>query len=358
MTTPRGNPGPGTAIFVLPFMVTLSFGFLLRWQLTGLFFRSLPFLELRHAHAHLGYYGLLFPLSWLAWKAAGVKTFSPKWMVVYAIATWASVFGFLQGGYAPLSRSASGVVALFWLVSAFWVIPRMKQLKDPLGAVPLGVLLSLSMLPVVALSVSRFPELTAGLVSSFLAALLLLVILPSTLASRQLSVGPWPLLLILGGLSAAALGAYPRLWTQAGLVGYALLLLLPKTGPFRSQDLGWLLRTVWGLVALGLLAMGTGLLPNVQPVAIGAIHFLILGPVLHSLAPRVLRRMPSTGMWIFGHLSWGMMSLALVTQAFGVGLPASHSAALGGSLTVLFWLHTWIREFIFRYKSRKTQEST
>lgn len=50
---------------------TIGLGVWLRWALAGAVDLLAPFGHLRHAHSHLGYYGLLFPLAWLGWKAAG-----------------------------------------------------------------------------------------------------------------------------------------------------------------------------------------------------------------------------------------------------------------------------------------------
>ena len=121
---------------------------------------------------------------------------------------------------------------------------------------------------------------------------------------------------------------------RIGLLAHAGLLLTLT----RATRLEVHTRCAWGVVAAGLGAMATGLLPNTRPVALGAIHFLILGPVLATLAPLWLKRPPPSWMWWIGHLSWGSMSAALLAQEFVASSWTWTIAAAAGSATALWWL--------------------
>lgn len=319
---------------------TIGLGVWLRWALAGAVALPAPFGHLRHAHSHLGYYGLLFPLAWLGWKAAGAAIPGRRSLSLYAASTAVAFVGFALAGYGPVAIAASTVIAAIWLYSVAPLVRRMARLHDPLGAVPLGLVASLACVPPIALNLRSDPALAAGFVSTFLSGLLFVVIIPSTLAARRISPGPWPLLLVSGGLGAAALGVAPSLPARAGLVVYAGLLLVPAFARWLAPHA----RYAWLPVTVGLLAMAVGLLPNTRPVALGAIHFLILGPILATLAPSWMRRPPSARMWWLGHGLWGAMSAALVAQAFVAERWTWTAAAIGGTGTALWWLWAVIRQ--------------
>ncbi|MEL7370349.1 MAG: hypothetical protein AAFN74_15630 [Myxococcota bacterium] len=313
-------------------LATMLIGVWLRWTLAGIVVLTLPFAHVRHAHSHLGYFGLLFPLAWLGWRAAGAPILGRKSRWTYSACTVLGCIGFTLNGYGPVAIAASTVVAAFWLISAWPLLARMRTLSDPLGAVPLGTVLSLACVPPIALNLRTHPALAMGFVSTFLCALLFLVILPSTLAGRHIEA-PWPLLLLFGGLGALFLGVAPHPVARVGLLAYGGLLV----APILSERLALHVRWAWAVVAGGLGAMAIGVVPNVRPVALGAIHFVILGPVLASLAPVWLRNPPAPWAWWFGHALWGTMSAALVLQAF---VPAPWTwtvAALGGTMTLFWW---------------------
>ncbi len=225
------------------------------------------------------------------------------------------------------------MVAIYWLVSAKPLLGRMRLWRDPLGGIPLGLVASLACVPPIALTLRSNPELAHGLVSTFLSGLLFLVIAPAALAAREVHMPPWPLWLTAGALGASFLGFAPNALTQVGLLGFGLLLLAPVL----AADMPLHLRGVWLGVAGGVIALAVELLPNTHSVALGAIHFLILGPVICSLAPRWLRRQPPVWLWSLGHVLWGSMSFALVMQAFVDGAWTWKMAAYAGSGIALWW---------------------
>ena len=76
---PRARQTIGAAL-----LVTLAIGVWLRWSLATTLPLPAPFGNARHAHSHLGYFGLLFPLAWLGWRAAGVAVPGPRISALYA----------------------------------------------------------------------------------------------------------------------------------------------------------------------------------------------------------------------------------------------------------------------------------
>ncbi len=312
---------------------TMALGVWLRWYLAGSLSIHLPFANLLHAHSHLGYFGILFPLAWIGWKGAGARAPGRIALVGYALGTTLACIGFVRSGYGPIAIAGSTAVAAFWLWSASALLKRMGRLHDALGGVPIGIVASLACVPPIAIYLRSEPLVAHGFVSTFLSGLLLVVIVPSTFGGRGLSPGPWPLFLLVGCLGALFLGVAPHPVTRICLFIYAALVLTPC----RSNQLELHARILWAFVACGLGAMAIGVLPNIRPVALGAIHFLILGPVMATLAPLWLRRVPPTWAWWLGHASIGTMAGALVMQAFIADFWTWRLAAAGGTATLLWW---------------------
>jgi len=321
-------------VIALALLGAITIGVWLRWSLAGAWGLTLDFSHLRHAHSHLGYFGVLFPLAWLGWRHAGARIPGPYALMAYAICTSITCLGFAFAGYGPVAIAGSTFIAACWLWSSVWLLRNIHDLDDPLGMVPWGILVSLLCVPPIALNLRSDPELARGFVSTFLAGLLLLVIIPSAMAGRRITVGPWPFLFTTGLLGALFLGVVEHPVARIGLLAHAGLLLTLT----RATRLELHTRCAWGVVAAGLGAMATGLLPNTRPVALGAIHFLILGPVLATLAPLWLKRPPPSWMWWLGHLSWGSMSAALLAQEFVASSWTWTIAAAAGSATALWWL--------------------
>ncbi|MEM9070092.1 MAG: hypothetical protein AAGE52_16415 [Myxococcota bacterium] len=314
-------------------IAAMAIGAWLRWSLAGVVELSLPFSHLRHAHSHLGYFGLLFPLAWLGWDAAGARTLGRTAWWIYGVATVVACVGFVRSGYGIIAIVGSTIVGGYWLWSAIALLPRMKRLRDPLGGVPIGVVASLACVPPIAMTLRSDPALAHGFVATFLSGLLLLVVVPSALASQRISPGPWPAFLLTGSLGALFLGVAPNVVTRGALLAYAGLLAIPAALPRLATHL----RVVWGAVAFGLAAMALGAVPNVRPVALGATHFLILGPVLATLSLVWLPRTPPAWAWWVGHACWGGMSAALVLQAFTSASWTWAAAAAGGTGTLVWW---------------------
>lgn len=320
------------ALVTAGLLTTLALGVWMRLSLAGLVRLPFDFHHLRHAHSHLGAYGVLFPLAFLAWQVRGAPVPGPRESLVYGLATALAFAGFLRAGYGPEAIVGSTVVGVSWLASAVRLRGLLKKLDEPLALVPPGIVAAMVCVPFIALTLRREPALAQQLVATFLGALLLVVVTPSALASLGVRAWPTPLLTACGLLGAAALGVWPSVVARVGLGVYALWL----ASVAKERALAWPLRLAWLLVGVGLLAMAAGLVPNARPAVIGAIHFLVLGPVLLSLAPRafpVVSRLAAPPLLV----ALALHSGALVLQAFEAAPWTFSAAALGGLLAFAWW---------------------
>jgi hypothetical protein len=312
----------------------VGLGVWMRWSLVGVVSLPRPFGFLRHAHSHLGYFGLLFPLAWLAWRTTAARIPGPRVLVVYALATALATVGFISSGYGPVAIVGSTLVGAIWVFSALPLAPRMMAFDDPLAVVLPGLVFSFACVPPVALNLRTDPDLAYAFVATFLAGLLFLAIIPACLVAADVRLRAWPTLLVSGAFAAAFLGVAPDLLPRLGLLAFAAhLVAVARAPPLPTHArVAW-----WGLV-VGLFALGLGLVPNIRSVAVGATHFTILGPVLATLSPLAIARHVPPWAWWIGHATWSAMAAALLAQAFD-GRPWTWTvAAATGTLTALWWL--------------------
>lgn len=300
---------------------TVVLGALLRAFLAGSGWLPGGFAELRHAHTHLGWYGVVLPAAIALWseRRAGLG----RW---YGAATAAATLGFVVQGYGPVAIAASTVVLGFWLWRAFLLL-RSRRAVGWLAPAPWAVLAAALLIPGVAFTLRRDPALSQALVSGFLAALLLGVALPAAARRGGLAAPSGRMLTaaVLG--SAAYLGPLPiALPLAAGPLLLGLLLLRACVGPGRTD-----LRLLLAAVGVGLLGAGSGLLPWSRPVAIAGIHFALLGPVLHGL----LLDDPRSRL---ARASIGSHHALLVVMAAAIATNRAVVAAATGGLLAAWWL--------------------
>lgn len=288
--------------------------------------------NLRRAHSHLGYYGVLFPLAWWAWARAGLRTPGRALTALYAGATVAGTLGFADAGYGPVSIAASTVVLGVWVHTAWGargtlrggLTRRHRSWWAP--AVP-AILLSAITIPAVAATLRRAPTLSADLVQGFLTILLFGVAVPAALSrggapapdSRAWTLGAVGLALMLGPLPGAAAGGLTMLLAWQLVAAAARM-----TGPLD-------LRLLWGLTGLALPPLALGIVAETHAVAIAGLHFVALGPVLLGLGAPVL---PVGGpafraAWLLG---LGALTLGVLAPGGAVGLAGPALALLGGGL--------------------------
>lgn len=323
-------------------LLTVVVGAALRWALTGWPLPLSDFPLLRSAHSHLGYYGLLFPLMWLAWRRLRLPHLGLAVCFVYALAVGASFVGFAREGYGLTAIVASTLVLGVWLLSA-WKIWRGPGWLASVGpAIVVGALC----IPPVAVMTGRDPELAQALVQGFLTVLLLGAVLPSLLQLEGMGPPrPW---LWLGGvvLSGAFFGPFPH-WALG--VGPVILAWLLGVAAWRSS-IGPVHRASWLGLSGAMLVLGLGLLPRSHSVMIGGFHFLVLGPVLWGLSEGLWRARPPR--WVHAAylsavaLMGGSVLLQHWEPGFGMLRTAAWSGAVvavvAGSAGVFLFLQ-WLR---------------
>lgn len=320
-------------VIAFALVLTLSLGVWLRSALAGwVGLGGLDFAHLRHAHSHLGAYGVLFPLAWFAWQRRGVWVPGPWMQRVYTGAVGLAVVGFVRAGYGPEAIVGSTVVGGIWLVGAWKLRRSVFDWNDALAPVPVGIVAAMACVPNIALTLRRDPELAQRWVATFLGVLLLVAVTPSAVAVSRAKVRGAPLLGVAGLLGAAALGVWPEVPARIGLAGFGVWLASLAA----SRVLDAPTRVSWGLLGGGLLALASGLLPHARSSIIGAVHFLVLGPVLLSLSSPV-REVASKWRWAL-LAGIGLLTAPLVAQGLGVMEHTLALSAVGGLLVFATWV--------------------
>lgn len=313
-------------------LVTLTLGAGMRWILAGRWMPGWDFGHLRNAHSHLGYFGLVMPLVWLAWRGAGVALPGRRTLWLYAAAVILTLVGFLSGGYGPAAIVGSSLVAAIWLLPAWRLRGQLRRWDRPLGAALPGLLAALACVPAIGLLLRSDPSRGQALVTTFLTLLLLGVALPTALdagrlPARGVELAPAAM------LGAAALGIWPAWPARIGLAWLALLVARSVwSGAVNPR-----LRVAWTTVALALLVLASGRLATTRPVLIGLIHFVLLGPVLASLSPAWLRRQPAEWAWWLELLAVALLAGSLLAQGLGAAAWSLDASATGGSLVLAWW---------------------
>lgn len=337
-------------------VLTLALGVYLRWFLAGLGL-ALPsftrFEYLRHAHSHLGYYAVLVPLAWLGWTQRGIIALRPREAWLYGASTGLATLGFVQAGYGLLGIIGSTIVGLLWLLAAWRAARAARGSDDPLQVVLCGTAAALACIPVIAISLRRDPALAAAAVQSFLSLMLFLVVAPSALTALNLRQRTAWGLCVAGLGAGVALGLWPSPLTRLALAALAMYWLdaarrMP-TAP---------LAAAWAAAALGLLALAGGLLPNTRDVAVGAVHFLVLGPLLMAIAtPTLAAGVRERAWWIY-LAAVSALAGPLLLRAFGLAPQGSAIAsAIGGTALLLWWgitLAQWASMFTRRPPAART----
>lgn len=334
-------------------LATLAFGVWIRWRLAGVpihpALEQVPFAFARHAHSHLGYYALLIPLAWHAWRQRGHRGLSEGEALAYGSATVLATIGFLRSGYGVLAIVGSTVVALLWILAA-WRVARAAGRSDLLTLVFPGTLLSLAWIPVIAVSLRRDPALSAAAVQTFLAALMFTVVAPSALSLRGV-VRHWsPTLVGTLGLGAAvALGVWPSAAMRLLLASYAvwwMAALRVRTrddaAPAAARAFPARLVLPWAVAGIGLLAMSSGLVPYGHDVGIAAVHYLALGPLLALfLDARLGPRVAPWAWWAYQVLIAAFAGSIAARAFVPAAWPSQAAAVLGSAIFVWWTLALW-----------------
>ncbi|MCC7074334.1 MAG: hypothetical protein IT383_23715 [Deltaproteobacteria bacterium] len=299
---------------------TVLLGLFLRWQLAGavaLFADN--FANLRRVHTHLGFYGALLPLAWLA--AYDDDNALPRATgALYALFVLVAHVGFALAGYGVLAIAGSTGVLGTWLYGA-WRRRRLVVDGDGwLSGAPLAIPVAAACIPAIAVTLRRDPSLSAGIVQSFLSVLVLGVLVPAAMhvAGARAPKKPW-------WIVAALMGAVGLGFTELSylLLPVAALVLIAA---LRSR-MDLLLRLLWLAFGVGAAAIALRLLPLDSGAGVAALHYAVLGPILLGLAwPYVERVHPLVP------VAWVAAVVAMSTAIF---LRAPTAAALTGSVVVL-----------------------
>lgn len=196
----RGRSARSDWIAIILFSLVGSFSL-------GVFYRSIfalpylgfsslwPELNYRHAHSHLGFYGVLVPLVFviLQLKNPVFKMNQPRQQGFYFFITLISIVGFLFQGYGPISHGTSFVLLLFWCIKIFSAKfeESSPEKTKALKTVQWGMLFSvLSFLFFLINQILKGPFQSEHLVRGFLMSLLFGVILPALLYAQNLRFNP------------------------------------------------------------------------------------------------------------------------------------------------------------------------
>ncbi len=321
---------PGARFLVLAGFSLLGgvlLGALLRGVLAGFVLPFSSFPLLRHAHSHLGYYGVLFPLVW--WTQARVagtpRPPGPATTAVYALAVLAATIGFATQGYGIVAIVSSTVVLAVWLGSAWRALPWLARPRSWWWSVAPSITCAAIAIPAVAVLTSRDPALARELVQGFLTMLLFGVVAPTALDRQGAPAAFGPLWW--AGVAGASLllGPWPTLVSQLGTALLGLLLIRAGWQARAPLDL----RALWMLPGAGMLVLGSGLLVETPPLAIAGLHFVLLGPVLLSLAPTQPPALARAA-WL---LALGLLTLGVMGPAFWPA-PGWSTLAAGAGVVV------------------------
>lgn len=304
----------------------------LRWFLAGVPLPAGEYPAIRHAHSHLGYYGVLFPLAWAALATLGVPVPGPRTTALYAAAVLAGSAGFAIAGYGPLAIAGSSLVLGVWLHWAWRLRQRAVARRDWAASAPWSVLAAAAAIPAVAVFTDREPALAQELAQGFLTVLLFGVVVPAALALDRAPRPPAPLWTLATLGAGLALGPLPVLPAQLCL---AVLGVLVAVAGWRARA-ALEVRLLWVGLGAALLGLGTGLLPDQHAVAIAGLHYAFLGPLLLTLGRLLLGGVPRWARLAYVTLI-GAFTISVIAQAWWMPPAVPLAAAWLGSATALAW---------------------
>jgi hypothetical protein len=309
----------------LALLVTLVLGLWLRGRWAGWPLPSWSDVALRHAHMHLGWYGVLVPLAWALWLRLGVALPNRGWPAVYALAVAVATAGFLVGGYGPASIAGSTVVLAVWLRAAWAVAPHSRKSHDWLAVVAPGLLLAALCIPPIAIFTRRDPALAIELVRMFLGLMTWLVLVPTLLAARG-TRPPRSFVWLAAGIATAAwFGGAWHAALAAGPIVTGLLLAVRMVTGGSSMDLAE--RVLWLGVGAGVAAYGATATPLDHMTGVAAVHALTLGPVAVSALAAFDRVRPA----------WAFRLIPLAGLTMAAALVAPHFGMLAHTQAVAAW---------------------
>ncbi|MEW5850302.1 MAG: hypothetical protein AB2A00_16045 [Myxococcota bacterium] len=271
--------------------VTVLLGLLLRAEfVTGwLAAHDLQFTHLRHAHSHLGFWGVLTLVWWAVARRENATLVSRAGVAFYLAcsAVVGTLFAFL--GYRALTGALSGVMAAFWLMTS-WRQFRMRLPASWLDATPPAMLMATLLVPVVALTARKDPAFSRSLAHVFIGGLMLTGFLPVAWAALRVPRRQPVWLYLILAESLAAFMAFPEHMNIVGAVmgaGFSVVLVQNLVGARLPMHL----RITW--LGLPVMVALWVIFPFFRgdPWRVAGIHFMVLGAMLpsfqHALVPDV-----------------------------------------------------------------------
>jgi|GEM_PF-3986139 len=324
---------------------TLVLGLIMRWMLAGAVFPSwMSFRFFKHAHSHLGYFAVLFPLVWACWWKQEGFSLGKSWQLVYVLGVILSTVGFLRAGYAVDSILGSTVVLGVWLYVAWTQRALSMRREDWLSFAPLGIVLGAICIPPIAVLSRRDPGMAVLWVKTFLSLLIFLVMLPAVFSRLSFQAPPRWFWYSVSFASSCFLGIVPWPWLGVGLVGMGAWLLWA----LRKGGLSWDIRSAWVIWASSMILVGGRLVSYDHFLGIAGIHYTLLAPFFLSCWWIFFERFPPA--WLrFPYLFFVLgMCAAIAGQSWFPhhGLWFSRASAVFGSLLVL-WL-VFLAGFVVR----------
>lgn len=278
---------PTTVVIALFFfMVTVLLGLAMRWDLaTGVVSQwGLSFPNLRHAHSHAGYYGVLTIGWWLSERRAGVAMHRTV-VTVYAGTALVATVAFTFMGYRPFTIVLSTVVASLWVVMGIRRWRRAdRRAKEWLDCALPGLIIGVSLIPVVAVTARRDLGLSREIAHVFVTTILLTVFIPAAWQAlrrrRRVSLFIFVPLVVMTSVRIVFMDRAPVPFAIAGC-----LLSVLTTWVIVSEPLDGLVKLGWLILPASLLAGMFSSSAHGDALRIAGLHLLILGPVLTSLYP-------------------------------------------------------------------------
>lgn len=316
---------------IISLLFSIGIGLFIRLQINGVIEYTGP-LDFRRAHTHMGFYLVFFPIIWLKFKphAWSPKTYN---FILYLFFASLALFSFLFLGYGLLSKILSGVVLLFWL--AYSIINLKKSYQQRGSALPfLGIILaSGSILLIVFLGIQGEVLMAKKAVRIFMTCLLWGVFVPYCLEKKKFPESNpiiWHLSII-----STALFVFDTNFSHYFLWGPTTLGLIILFSVYKNHSKNMMtLQSYWVLTAIALLLFGLGILPNHHAIAVGGIHFLILGPIFQTLFDFKEYRYN----WVY-HIALGTMVSGIsiptiLPQLYIIAQPITNLA----SICLVLWL--------------------
>ena len=324
-------------ISIIGFIISISIGLFLRFQFAGLV-NSFEQFDLRRVHTHIGFYLFLFPMVWQTFK---LKSWSPRsgCFSSYLLVSVLALLSFLFFGYGTLSKILSGVVLFYWL--AYAVINLKKKLvphewRHPYHGI---ILATISIGFIVFFGVKGEAELSVKIVRAFMTCLVWGVFVPFALEKKgyfKVKALWWGLCVVLTAVFVTGVfETYPVFLGPIGL-GTLLFQSLYKT----SKREGLRLDLYWFVASLSLSLFGFGVIENQSYIAVGGLHFIILGPILQS----IFELQKEKFLWVYDV----SLMIMVVSISAPVWVPQHYkttqlTAALASSVLV-----SWLFVFIFK----------